>query len=112
MEREEFKRLGRVGEEVVVLAREGKDNTVVGKYADGRVILFSDDSMYKINPGDTVVGEIVRDAKNYVLVEPKRVLGDTLEALIFNLDHITRGSYYSHSIFSRALLYLIKKDIE
>jgi len=111
MEREEFRKPSRVGEEVVVLAREGKDNTVVGKYADGRVILFSDDSMYKINPGDTVVGEIVRDAKNYVLVEPKQVMGDTLEALMVNLRNVAGNSYYSHSILAKALLYLITKEL-
>ncbi len=102
----------REGEKIVVLARQGRENTVIGRYADGRIILFADESAYTINPGDTVKGTIVRDAQNYVIVDPEEVLGDTLEALVLNLQVVSDSGYYQHQVLAKALLYLIQKGLK
>ncbi len=101
----------REGEKIVVLARQGREGTVIGRYADGRVILFADESSYKINPGDTIKGTVVKDARNFVIVEPEEVLGDTLEALMLNLTNVAEGGYYGHAVIAKGILYLMKKDL-
>ncbi len=101
-----------LGDELVILARRGKDGNAIGRLADGRVILFSKESTMKVNPGDTVLGEIVHVTRTYTIVMPKKVLGDTIEALILNLRNVCRSGYYQHSVLSRALLYLVTEKLD
>jgi len=100
-----------IGDELVVLMRKGRGDTVIGRLADGRVILQSRESTEKINPGDTVICEIVHVTRTYVLFMPKRVLGDTVEALILNLKNVVQSGYYQHSVLAKAALYLIEDKI-
>ena len=101
-----------LGDELVILARKGKDDKPIGRLADGRVILFSKESTMQVNPGDTVIGEMVHITRSYTIVMPKRVLGDTVEALIMNLMNVEQSGYYQHSVLAKALKYLIEKDLQ
>lgn len=100
-----------IGDEMVILARKGKDGKAIGRLADGRVILFSKESTLQVNEDDTVIGEMVHITRTYTIVMPKKVLGNTTEALILNLRNVCSSGYYQHSILARALLYLIEKEL-
>jgi len=101
-----------LGDKLVVLMRKGRGDSVIGRLADGRVILPSERSTMRINPGDTVVCEIVYITKRYVLMMPERVLGDTTEALILNLKNVAESGYYQHAVLAKAFLFLIEKTME
>jgi len=105
-----------IGTKLIVLAREGKEKdgekTVIGRLADGRAIVFAKGSPMKITPGDTVMGEIVYVKRNYVIINPETVLGDTMEALIENLKNVGSSGYYQHAVLAKALLWMIKKELE
>ena len=103
-----------INDEIMVLARKGRkdkdgNDTIIGRLADGRAILFSKDTTFDIKPGDTVIGEIVHVAARYVIVKPLRVLGDSTEALIENLKNVANSGYYQHAILAKGILYLIGK---
>lgn len=100
-----------LGDELVILARKGKDDKPIGRLADGRVILFSKESTMQVNPGDTVIADIVHITRTYIIVMPSKVLGDTVEALIVNLKNVEQSGYYQHSVLAKALLHLIEKSI-
>ena len=100
-----------LGDELVILARRGKDDKAIGRLADGRVILFSKESPMKVNPGDTVLGEMVHITRTYTIVMPRKVLGDTTEALILNLKNVSESGYYQHQVLAKALLHLVEKNI-
>ncbi len=100
-----------LGDELVILARRGKDDKAIGRLADGRVILFSNESPLKVNPQDTVIGKLVHVTRTYVIVMPDKVLGNTTEALILNLRNVSRSGYYQHQVLAKALLHLVEKNI-
>ncbi len=100
-----------LGDELVILARRGKDGNAIGRLADGRVILFSKESTMKVNPGDTVLGDMVHITRTYTIVMPRKVLGDTTEALILNLKNVSESGYYQHQVLAKALLHLVEKNI-
>ena len=105
------------GDKITVLTREGREGidgtkTVIGRLADGRVILFSRDSTLAISAHDTVQGEVVYVHHNYIIVLPSKVMGDTTEALLENLNHVARSGYYQHAVLAKALLYLLSKSME
>lgn len=105
------------GDKITVLTREGREGTdgtktVIGRLADGRVILFSRDSTVDISPHDTVQGEVVHVHHNYIIVMPSKVMGDTTEALLENLKHVAESGYYQHAVLAKGVLYLISKIME
>ena len=100
-----------VGDEIVVLARKGKEDSVIGRLADGRVILFSKEFTGQINPGDTATCEIVHITGRYIIVMPNKVLGDSMEAMILNLKNVAESGYYQHAVLAKALIYLIERNI-
>ena len=102
----------KLNDEIMVLARKGRDDTVIGRLADGRAILFSKDTTFDIKPGDTVIGETVHISARYIIVKPLRVLGDSTEALIENLKNVASSGYYQHAILAKALLFLMSKTFE
>lgn len=99
-------------DEITVLAKTGRDNRPIGRLADGRVILFSKDTTFKISPGETVIGEVVHISGKYLIVKPQRVLGDTTEAMLENLRNVTASGYYQHAVLAKGLLFLISKALE
>jgi len=105
-----------VGDRITILAREGRETagqrTIIGRLADGRVILFSKDSPIKIKAAETVVGEVVHVKQTYIIVMPEKVMGDTVEAMIENLKNVKASGYYQHAVLASGLLYLISKELE
>lgn len=105
------------GDKITVLTREGREGsdgtkTVIGRLADGRVILFSRDSTLAVTPHDTVQGEVVYVHHNYIIVMPSKVMGDTTEALLENLKHVAESGYYQHAVLAKGILYLMSKAME
>ena len=105
------------GDKITVLTREGRETldgtkTIIGRLADGRVILFSRDSTLDISPHDTVQGEVVYVHQNYIIVMPSKVMGDTMEALLENLKHVADSGYYQHAVLAKGVLWLISKIME
>lgn len=105
------------GDKITVLTREGREGpdgtkTIIGRLADGRVILFSRDSTLAVSVNDTVQGEVVHVHQNYIIVLPSKVMGDTTEALIENLKHVAQSGYYQHAVLAKGILYLMSKSME
>lgn len=98
-----------VDDEMTVLVREGRDGKVIGRLADGRVILFPKETTFQINSGDTVMGKVVYVTTSYIIVEPQRVLGDTFEAMMQNLNNVADSGYYQHAVLAKGLLYVIRR---
>ena len=99
----------RVGDELTVLTKIGRDNRIIGRLSDGRVILFAADSPHNIDVGDTVVGEIIHVKDTYIILEPKKVLGDNEDALIVNLKNVGKSGSYQHAILAKGILRLIQE---
>lgn len=100
-----------VGQEIITLVKSGRENTLIGRFTDGRVILFSKESPLreKIKEGNTLKGKITHVSNTYILVEPEEVYEDSLEALKLNLKNVENSGYYQHAVLAKALLYLIER---
>lgn len=101
-----------IDDEMIILVREGRDGKVIGRLADGRVILFPKETTFKINSGDTVLGKVVHVTKTYIIVEPQRVLGDTFEAMMQNLKNVSESGYYQHAVLAKGITYIIRRMLD
>jgi len=96
------------GMQLVTIAKAGKDGTIVGRYTDGRVILFDKESPLSIQVNDTVIGYVKHVARNYIVMDPKRIVNDPDEALMVNLENVANSGYYQHAVLAQALIHIIK----
>lgn len=96
-----------LNDEITVLVRRGRDDSKIGRLSDGRVLLFTTDTPFNVEVGDTVVGEIVHITTKYLLVKPLRVMGDNFEAMIENLKNVEASGHYQHAVLAKGLLWLI-----
>ena len=98
-------------DEITVLARSGRGQSIIGRLTDGRVILFPKEHKLNVKPGDTVIGKVVHISKTYVIVSPEKVMGDTMEALLENLKNVSMSGYYQHAVLAKGMLFLITKEL-
>lgn len=93
----------RKGDILTVLTKAGRDDRVIGRLSDGRVILFAKDSPHEINIGDTVVGEVIYVQDTFVLVDPKDIHGDDRDALDINLKNVISSGHYQHAVLAKGI---------
>lgn len=97
-----------VGEEYVTIARRGKDDTIVGKFTDGRYILFTR-WHDQIQPGDVVVGTIVAAKQNFILMEPTEIYQrDDPTGILKVLNKVADSGHFQHAVIARGLLLIIQ----
>lgn len=99
----------RVGDELTVLTKAGRDDRIIGRLSDGRVILFAKDSPYELEIGDTVVGEVIHVKDTYVLIKPNKILGDNTDALEINLKNVIASGHYQHAVLAKGILELLER---
>jgi len=98
-----------VGDKFVTIARKGKGDTIIGKFTDGRVILFT---RWKdeIRPGAIVKGTIVHAKENFLLMEPEELYNEDDDYTIgVLLDQVSNSGHFQHAILARALRYILNQ---
>jgi len=99
-----------VGEVLTVRTFLGKDNGVIGRFPDGRVILFNKESEYfgKIGPDQVVEARVVYVASNYVIVDPLSPPKVGVDALKADLKALTKSEDSEHAALAEGLLYIVQ----
>ena len=97
-----------VGETYATIARRGKDDTIVGKFSDGRYILFTR-WHDQIEPGDIVFGTVVAAKKNCILMEPEEIYQrDDPNGILKVLNKVADSGHFQHAVIARGLLLIIQ----
>jgi hypothetical protein len=116
----ELKKLN-LGEKLTVRTMPGRDDTVISRLQDGRVILFDQNSKYfdMIAPGQSVECSVIVITENYVIVSPVREPEEAVvahyeeievEDIIEELEELVEKLSGNAEIIPRALLRVIQLE--
>jgi hypothetical protein len=100
----------KIGEVLTVRTFEGKDGGVIGRLPDGRVVLFSKDSVYHdmLGSGQVVEARVVRATRTYVIADPLSPPKTGVDALKASLKALTESKDWEHAVIAEALLHVIQ----
>jgi len=99
-----------IGETITVQSFMGRAGNVVGRLADGRIILFNKESPHLgyIEPGALVDAKVVYVAKNYIIVDPVAPPEGGVEGLKKSLKALMETEDWEMAVLAKSLLYIIE----
>jgi len=100
-----------IGQTITVRAFMGRAGNVVGRLADGRIILFNKESPHlaHIEPGILIDTKVVYVAKNYIIVDPIATPEGGIESLKKSLRALMEIEDWEMAVLAKSLLYIIEK---
>jgi len=100
-----------IGQTITVRAFMGRAGNVVGRLADGRIILFNKESQHlaNIEPGTLIDARVVYVAKNYIIVDPIATPEGGIESLKKSLRALMEIEDWEMAVLAKSLLYIIEK---
>ncbi|MCW3988619.1 MAG: hypothetical protein NWE88_00930 [Candidatus Bathyarchaeota archaeon] len=110
-----------LGDRIIVHTIRGREDTVISRLQDGRIILFDQNSQYwdLLAPGQTVECHIINIKENYVIVNPISEPEETevsyipelgVDTIVEDLEKLIESVSGNAEIIPRALLRIIRLE--
>jgi len=117
---ESLKELG-LGDRITVHTMRGKNDTVIGRLQDGRVILFDQNSQFfdLLAPEQSIECHVVNIKENYVIVNPISKPDETpishvpeleVDTIVEDLEKLIESVSGNAEVITRALLRVIRLE--